>query len=81
MTLSELDNFASPEEPPVLTEIVKECIESDSENLFKNAHIANHPSANFQALVKRRISGKSWKRFQKNLKLRYQQLAAFTIVF
>lgn len=77
MTLSELDNFASPEEPPVLTEIVKECIESDSENLFKNAHIANHPSANFQALVKRRISGKSWKEISEEFEIKIPTISSF----
>jgi hypothetical protein len=61
ITLPDLDNLPIPEEPPVLTELLKECIESDSENLFKTEHIENHPAANFQALAIQRILGKSWK--------------------
>lgn len=61
ITLSDLDNLATPEEPPVLTELLKECLESDSENLFKTEHVEDNPVANFQALALRRILGKSWK--------------------
>lgn len=60
-TLVDLDNLSSLEEPPVLTELLRECIESDSENLFKTEHIEDDPTANFQALALRRILGKSWK--------------------
>lgn len=61
MTISDLDNLPPPEEPPILTELLKECIELDSENLFKKEYIENNPAANFQALALRRILGKSWK--------------------
>lgn len=61
MTLSELDEIAPPESSPSLTEIIKQCIELDAENIFKKEHIENHPRANFQALAKQRLLGKSWK--------------------
>jgi len=61
ITLSDLDNLSTPEEPPVLTELLKECLELDSENCFKAEHIENHPAANFQSLAIQRILGKSWK--------------------
>ena len=77
MTLSDLDNFASPEEPPVLTEIIKECIESDPENLFKKEHIENHPAANFQALAMRRILGKSWKEISAEFNSKVPTISSF----
>lgn len=77
MTLSDLDNFASPEEAPVLTELLKECIEQDTENLFKNEHIENHPAANFQALARRRILGKSWKEIAAEFDIKVPTVSSF----
>jgi DNA-directed RNA polymerase specialized sigma24 family protein len=61
MTLSDLDNIAPPEEPESLTEILKEFIEVDPDNLLKKEYLQNYPAANFQALLQRRIVGKTWK--------------------
>jgi DNA-directed RNA polymerase specialized sigma24 family protein len=61
MTISDLDELAPPEFNPCLTEIIKQCIELDSENIFKKEHIENHPGANFQALARQRLLGRSWK--------------------
>lgn len=56
MTLSDLDNLAPPEEPQVLTEILRECIESNPENLFKKEHIENYPATNFGKIMERNFS-------------------------
>jgi DNA-directed RNA polymerase specialized sigma24 family protein len=77
MTLADLDNFALPEAPPVLAEVIKECIESDSENLFKNTHIENHPEANFQALSKQRLEGKSWKEISEEFGIKIPTISSF----
>lgn len=77
MSLSELDNLASPEEPPVLTEILRECIEADPENLFKREHVENHPEANFQALARQRMLGKSWKEISAEFNLRSTTVSSF----
>lgn len=77
MTLSDLDNLAPLEEPPVLTEIVKECIESDPDNLFKKDHIENYPAANFQALASRRILGKSWKEISAEFDIKIPTVSGF----
>jgi DNA-directed RNA polymerase specialized sigma24 family protein len=77
MTLSDLDNLAKPEEPPVFTEVIKECIELDPENLFKTCHIENHPKANFQVLSKQRLEGKSWKEISEILEIKIPTLSSF----
>ena len=77
MSLSDLDNVAIPEEPPVLTEMLWECIESDSENTFKNEHIKNCPTANFQALAIRRILGKSWQEIAAEFDLKIPTVSSF----
>lgn len=77
MSLSELDNFTSPEESPSLTELLKECIAQDSENLFKKEHIENHPQANFQTLALLRIRGKSWKEIAAECDLKISTVSSF----
>lgn len=77
MTLFDLDNFASPKPTKTLIELLKDCIESDLENLFKQEHIENHPAANFQTLVKQRISGKSWKDISAELNIKIPTLSSF----
>ena len=77
MTLADLDNFAVPESPPVLNEILTEYIESDPEKLFQKEHIENHPEANFQALARRRILGDSWKQISAELGMKIPTLSSF----
>lgn len=76
-TLVDLDNLSSPEEPPVLTELLRECIESDSENLFKTEHIKDDPTANFQSLALRRILGKSWKEIAMEFDTKISTVSSF----
>jgi DNA-directed RNA polymerase specialized sigma24 family protein len=77
MTLSDLDNLAPPEETESLTEILKECIESDPDNLFKKEYLQNYPAANFQALLQRRILGKSWKEISAEFDVNIKTLSSF----
>jgi DNA-directed RNA polymerase specialized sigma24 family protein len=77
MSLSDLDNLAPPEESETLIEDLKECIDLDPENLFKKEYIENYPSANFQALVKRRISGKSWKDISAEFDIKVSTISSF----
>ncbi len=77
MTLSDLDNLAPPEETESLTEILKECIESDPDNLFKKEYLQNYPAANFQALLQRRILGKSWKEISAEYDINIKTLSSF----
>ena len=77
ITLSDLNELALPEEPPVLSEIVRECIELDPENLFKKEHIEKYPEANFQTLALRRILGKSWKEIAAEFNIKIPTLSSF----
>ncbi|GET44335.1 sigma-70 family RNA polymerase sigma factor [Microseira wollei] len=77
MSLSDLDEIAPPESNPCLTEIIKQCIELDPENLFKKEHIENHPRANFQALARRRLLGKSWKEIAAEFELKISTVSRF----
>jgi DNA-directed RNA polymerase specialized sigma24 family protein len=77
MTLSDLDNLAPPEETESLTEILKECIESDPDNLLKKEYLHNYPAANFQVLLQRRFSGKSWKEISAEFDINIKTLSSF----
>lgn len=77
MSLFELDNLALPEEQPVLTEILRECIESDPENLFKNNCISKQPKANFQVLAIQRLMGLSWKEIAAEFELEISTVSSF----
>ena len=77
MTLSDLDNLAPPEETESLTEILKECIELDPDNLFKKEHLPNCPAANFQALLQRRILGKSWKEISAEYDINLKTISSY----
>ena len=77
MTLSDLDNFLPHEETESLTEILKECVESDPENLFKKEYLQNYPAANFQALLQRRILGKSWKEISVEFDINIKTISSF----
>ena len=77
ITLSDLDNLATPEETESLIEVIKECINLDPESLFKDEHIENYPAANFQALLKRRLSGKSWKEVSAEFDIKASTISSF----
>ncbi|MBW4634524.1 MAG: sigma-70 family RNA polymerase sigma factor [Iphinoe sp. HA4291-MV1] len=77
MTVTNLYHLAQPESEPHLTEILKKYIDSDPEHLFKQKHIANYPAVNFQALVQRRISGKSWKNISAEFGINISTVSTF----
>jgi len=78
MTVIDLDNLvAAFEEPPDLAEVLFECIESDTENIFKSEHVENCPQANFQTVAMQRISGKSWKEISVEFGLKIPTLSSF----
>lgn len=77
MTLVDLERIALPEKPQNLTELIKEYIELDPENLFKKEHVVNHPDANFQALVKRRSLGKSWQEISAEFQIKTSTISSF----
>lgn len=78
MSLSDLENLVSVEEsPPDFSEILRQYIESDPENLFRNNYISKQPKANFQALVKRRLMGQTWKEIAAEFNLEISTVSSF----
>lgn len=59
-SLKDLEEIVQPEEPSSLFERVREEIEEDAKNIFKQAHIRNRSDANFQAIALARFSSRSW---------------------
>lgn len=77
MTTADLENLALPQKPEDLAEIVKECIESDPEDLFKKERIEKCPQATFQALALRRLAGKSWQEISAEFEIKVPTLSGF----
>ncbi|MEH2179238.1 sigma-70 family RNA polymerase sigma factor [Nostoc sp.] len=78
ITVTDLDNLiASPQQSKNLTDILKECIESDPEDIFKNEHIEKCPQVNFQALVMQRMLGKSWKEISAEFEMKIPTVSSF----
>ncbi|MGF1479098.1 MAG: hypothetical protein ACFB4I_06370 [Cyanophyceae cyanobacterium] len=76
-TLSDLDRLQPPQEAPLLSELVRQCIEEDAENTFKQAQIRNRPDANFRAIALARIAGKSWEELASEFDIVVPTLSSF----
>jgi len=77
VSISDIEEIHSDEKAPSLTDLLKECLESDPMNLFQREHIEHHPSANFQALALARMAGKSWKEIAEELGLKVSTVSSF----
>ncbi len=55
-----LEDIAQPEEKPLLSETVRQYIESDPARLCQK-HIREHPQVTFQTIALARLDGKTWK--------------------
>ncbi|HBL12080.1 MAG TPA: hypothetical protein DD379_11860 [Cyanobacteria bacterium UBA11162] len=76
-SLAELEEIVKPEEPPSLFERVRESLDEDAENIFKNTHIRNRPDANFSAIALARFSGKSWEDISAEFQIPLPTLSRF----
>ncbi|MFB2970219.1 hypothetical protein ACE1CD_14690 [Aerosakkonema sp. BLCC-F183] len=76
-TLDDLENIIQPEEEVSTSEIVKQCIEEDREDVFKNEYIENNPPANFQYLAKKRLAGSTWQEISEELGIKVPTLSSF----
>jgi hypothetical protein len=72
----ELENLRISE-PLSLFEQVRQCIEDDPEEIFRNEHIRGHPEANFQAIAIRRYSGVRWKEISAEWDIEVRTLNTF----
>jgi hypothetical protein len=76
-SISELETIVKQEELPSLFDIIREKIEEDAENLFKQAYIRSRPDANFQAIALARFSGKTWEEVSAEFKISVSTLSVF----
>lgn len=76
-SLTELEEIVKPEEPPSLFARIRESLEEDAENIFKNTHIRNRPDANFSAIALARFSGKSWEDISAEFEIPLPTLSRF----
>ncbi len=56
-----LDNLPSPDNTPLPSQLVRQCIEDDPDKLFAKKHIRGNPQANFRKIALLCLDGKSWK--------------------
>jgi len=55
-----LDTVAQPKETPLLSQLVRQCIEEDPEGLFASKHVQGHPQANFRTIALLHLDGNTW---------------------
>ena len=77
LTISSLDNFVLIEPKISLFEMLRECVKSDSENIFKSEHVENYPQANFQLLLILRFAGSSWQDISNELGIKPSTIKNF----
>jgi len=68
---------ANSDQNTILSELVREYLESDPENILKNEYIRNHPKANYQCLALRRFAGQQWREIAADLNLSISTLSRF----
>lgn len=76
-SLTNFEEIVQQEESPSLFEIVRQCLEEDSGNIFKQAHIRKRPDANFSAIALARFSGKSWEDISEGFGIPLPTLSSF----
>jgi DNA-directed RNA polymerase specialized sigma24 family protein len=76
-SLNDLEERLPSYESPSLFDKVRESIEEDAKNLFKQTHIRNHMDANFQAIALARFSGQSWEEISAKFGIPLPTLSSF----
>lgn len=76
-SLSDLEERLPSDKSPSLFDKVRESIEEDVKNIFKQTHIRNRSDANFQVIALARFSGKSWEEISDELKISIPTLSSF----
>lgn len=76
-SLAELENIAQPAPQTCLSEKLKQFLEEDPHNLFKNKAIRNCPEANFRAIALATLAGKSWEEISEEFGIKVSTLSSF----
>lgn len=78
LTLTDLDNIVQVEETQTsCSELLRQCLEDDTKNIFKNEYIRNHPKANFRDIALATFSGKSWEEISQEMDVKIPTLSSF----
>lgn len=79
LPLADVENLQSrlPEATPSLSSLLREIIEADPDNLFKQAHVEHYPDATFQAIALYWLNGSSWKAIAEELGLTLSTVSSF----
>lgn len=78
LTLADLDNIIQIEETPISSEeLLRKCLEEDTNNIFKNEYIRNCPKANFRDIALATLSGKSWEEISQEMDVKISTLSSF----
>lgn len=78
LTLSDLDNIIQVEETQISSsELLRQCLEDDANNIFKNEYIRNCPKANFRDIALATFSGKSWEEISQEMDVKISTLSSF----
>lgn len=71
------ENVMPTTETPTLMEQLRDLIEEDADGSLRQAHITNHPEANFRDLVLRWLQGQSWEQMAAELGIKSVTLRQF----
>jgi DNA-directed RNA polymerase specialized sigma24 family protein len=77
VSLSEIENIEAPQDSSPLSDLIRDYIEEDAENLFKTAQIEKRPKANFRAIALARFAGKSWEEISEEMGVVVPTLSSF----
>jgi DNA-directed RNA polymerase specialized sigma24 family protein len=56
---------------------MRQCLEDDTNNIFKNEYIRNCPKANFRDIALATFSGKSWEEISQEMDVKISTLSSF----
>ncbi|NJM89818.1 MAG: hypothetical protein HC847_24405 [Hydrococcus sp. RU_2_2] len=76
-SLAEIENVEFTQTSSPLSDLIRDYIEEDAENLFKLAQIEKQPKANFQAIALARFAGKTWEEISEELGVVVPTLSSF----
>jgi hypothetical protein len=78
LTLADLDSIVQVEETQTSrSELLRQCLEDDTNNIFKNEYIRNCPKANFRDIALATFSGKSWEEISQEMDVKISTLSSF----
>lgn len=76
-TLAELEDICQSETQVSSAELLRQCLEDDSDNIFKNEYIRNRPKANFRDIALATFAGKSWEEISQEMDVKIPTLSSF----